>query len=431
VDILNYVGLDYAAIGNHEFDNKERTLRRRIEDSKFQWINANAFNTTLIIDQNKDGRETNSTRSFNNVAKHAYFTVNGTYSNVKVGITGGVVDPAKSMARVLNASATIDAIKAECAIMKAAGANIIIALMHQALADDSNLATQVFDIDMVIGGHEHDNYYLVRALRVVPVFRADANARTVYVHDLYYNTTSGDLQIQSRLQHINPGFEEDPVVAERVQYWVDAAFAGFASAGFNASEVIAKLTVPYNVLDLYVRANIAPIGQLVADAMLAYPSVQAVGAEFSLINSGAFRLDDTLDAGNVTQYDVLRLLPFANALQVWNLTTTDLIAALDAGYAADAINTGQFMQPSSNFRNKVGGYYAINGNPLFPNSTKLWTVVSIDFLWNSGTGTTKNLNTTKINLGTWDPVDPANSRQSKGDQRRSVLDYLRSAYPLV
>jgi 5'-nucleotidase len=356
--------------------------------------------------------------------------VTGLKGVVKVGITGGVVDPIKpGMTRVLNTSATIDAIQEQCNIMRDAGATIFIALMHQALADDSNLAAQVDDLDMIVGGHEHDNYFVYRSYREIPIFRADANARTVYVHDLYYNTTSGALKVQSRLQHINSGFADDAVLAERVKFWTDAAFAGFKAAGFNATEVVAKLTVSYNVLEVYVRANVAPIGMLVADAMLDDANVVAKGAQFAIINSGAFRLDDYMYSGNITQYDVLRMLPFGNSLQVWNMTTAALINALDVGFAADAQGTGGFMQPSSNLKLKAanGGYYAINGvnlNVTDPNTPATWTVASIDFLWNSGTGPLKaprNMVDFRINTGS--------STVGLGDQRQSVLAYLKKMYP--
>jgi 5'-nucleotidase len=390
-------------------------------------VNLNAFNATALIDQDLDGKDPTSTRPFNGVVRHAYFTVNGTLANVKVGITGGVVDPAKSMARVLNTTATFAAIKAECALMKQEGANIIVALMHQAIADDSNLAAQIPEIDIIVGGHEHDNYAVYRSARNVPVYRADANARTVYVHDLFYNTTSGKLKIQSRLQHINDGFADDAVVGARVKYWTDAAFEGFRLAGFNASKVVGKLTVSFNVLDSYVRAFLAPIGYLVSDAMLNYPAVKATGAQFCLLNGGAFRLDDIMESGNITQYGVLRMLPFVNGLQVWNISTVHLIAALDEGFASSNQGTGGFLQVSSNYRGKVGGFHGIHNGVntvlLFPNSTDVWTVVSIDFLWNSGTGASKNnLNNTRI--------DYMNSAVSKGDQRNAVIDYLALLYPL-
>jgi len=43
VDILNYLQLDAASLGNHEFDFGVDTLKKRIGESKFPWLNINLF----------------------------------------------------------------------------------------------------------------------------------------------------------------------------------------------------------------------------------------------------------------------------------------------------------------------------------------------------------------------------------------------------
>merc|ERR1712129_422763 len=43
VDILNFLQLDAASLGNHEFDFGVDTLKKRVEESKFPWLNINLF----------------------------------------------------------------------------------------------------------------------------------------------------------------------------------------------------------------------------------------------------------------------------------------------------------------------------------------------------------------------------------------------------
>jgi 5'-nucleotidase len=45
IDAWNAVGLDYAVLGNHEFDVKTDVLLERMKESKFQWLGANVFDT--------------------------------------------------------------------------------------------------------------------------------------------------------------------------------------------------------------------------------------------------------------------------------------------------------------------------------------------------------------------------------------------------
>src|SRR5690606_19943407 len=40
---LNAAGLDYAGIGNHEFDIKESEFQSRLNESEFTWISSNTF----------------------------------------------------------------------------------------------------------------------------------------------------------------------------------------------------------------------------------------------------------------------------------------------------------------------------------------------------------------------------------------------------
>ena len=41
VDIMNHTPVDYVCFGNHETDLKIDELRKRIDQSKFAWINSN------------------------------------------------------------------------------------------------------------------------------------------------------------------------------------------------------------------------------------------------------------------------------------------------------------------------------------------------------------------------------------------------------
>ena len=43
IEAWNLAGLDYAALGNHEFDFGPGTLRERINESKFKWLAANVI----------------------------------------------------------------------------------------------------------------------------------------------------------------------------------------------------------------------------------------------------------------------------------------------------------------------------------------------------------------------------------------------------
>ena len=72
---LNVLGLDYATLGNHEFDLQEGSLRRRLNESKFQWIASNVY-------------EFNSTKPFHNILPYKIITV----SNINILLIGLTID---------------------------------------------------------------------------------------------------------------------------------------------------------------------------------------------------------------------------------------------------------------------------------------------------------------------------------------------------
>ena len=43
IAVWNATGLDYAALGNHEFDFGDAILRERMRESKFTWLGSNVF----------------------------------------------------------------------------------------------------------------------------------------------------------------------------------------------------------------------------------------------------------------------------------------------------------------------------------------------------------------------------------------------------
>ena len=62
----------------------------------------------------------------------------------------------------------------------------VIAITHQALADDAQLVTDVKGIDLVLGGHEHENWLIRRGADLVPIVKADANVRTIAIVTLTF-----------------------------------------------------------------------------------------------------------------------------------------------------------------------------------------------------------------------------------------------------
>ena len=356
VDVMNTVGLNYATFGNHEFDLTVDQLTQRLGESKFAWISSNVTNT--------------QGQPFPNVSSNATFTAKSSDGKeVRVGLFGLTVNA--NPAAYVAYRDPVAAAKEQVAALRDK-VDVLIAVTHLSLAGDIAVAQAVPEIDLILGGHEHENAQVERGADFTPVYKADANARTVYVHQLRYNTATKKLETEAKLQRIDSQFPDDPQVAGVVQRWVDAAYAGFRSQGFDPSHVVATTTEELDGSESSVRNKPTRLTDLVARGMLH----AAPGTEMAIFNSGAIRIDDVIPPGKVTEYDVIRTLPFGDTIQSADMAGSLLQRVLDQGKAN--AGTGGYLQTANVSSNPAGTGWLINGVALDPKKT--YKVAINDFL---------------------------------------------------
>ena len=105
---------------------------------------------------------------------------------------------------------------------------------------------------------------------------------------------------------------------------------------------------------------------------------EAPDADVALMNSGSIRLDDLLPPGPITEYDVIRLLPFGGKVVEVEMTGALLQQVLEQGDKNRGI--GGFLL-RANAEPGPGGW-TIGGAPLDPQ--KRYRVVLPDFLVSGG-----------------------------------------------
>ncbi len=140
IDAWNMVGLDYAALGNHEFDLKTAELLERMKESKFTWLNANVVDT-------KTGKLFADTPQF----------VIRSIGGVKIGMIGLLLPETKetsSMEAHLSVTDFCATARDLVPKMREAGANVIVGITHLFMNQDKKLAGCA-DFDLILGGHEH------------------------------------------------------------------------------------------------------------------------------------------------------------------------------------------------------------------------------------------------------------------------------------
>ena len=143
VDVLNAVGLDIAVLGNHEFDISRDAFLARMNEARFVLLAANVADS--------------AGRPFAKVLPHAIRTVRAAGRDVRVAFFGVVITSNRPpWTRV---SDPIETARREARLLRDS-ADVIVALTHLGVEDDARLVAEIPEIDVVLGGHEHENYTL-------------------------------------------------------------------------------------------------------------------------------------------------------------------------------------------------------------------------------------------------------------------------------
>ena len=356
VDTLNRMGLDLATFGNHEFDISESQFKDRLAESKFRWFSGNVFTA--------EGEQ------WENVPPYVIETVtseNG--ETIDVGFVGTTVrsnpapyvsylDPIEEMQH------SVDAIKDKT--------DIIVAITHLNLPQDQLIAASIPEIDVVLGGHEHDNIQQWRGKDFTPIFKADANARSVYIHKLAYDLDSHKLKIKSRLKPLTEDTELDQMISRVVNYWEEQAFSGFRQNGFEPRATVANTNIPLDGLESSVRNGQTHLTEAIASALLNITD----GVDVSIFNSGSIRIDDVLPPGTITQYDIIRILPFGGDIDTVDIGGALLKKVLDQGIANRG--SGGYLQTAGVIKDNESQTWQIGDRPIV--DTETYRVAIADFL---------------------------------------------------
>ncbi|MEI6668902.1 MAG: bifunctional metallophosphatase/5'-nucleotidase [Acidobacteriota bacterium] len=394
VAVLNAVGLDWATFGNHEFDVSEEAFRSRLTEGTFRIVSSNVTEA--------DGKP------FPGVPTSVIVPVTVGGRTIKLGLIGVTTDSTtKAWVKYRD---PIAAARDEVAKLRGS-VDAIVALTHLRLIDDADLATAVPDIDVILGGHEHENWLMRRGAGFVPVIKADANVRSLAVVSLAFGAPGARPLVSSRLQVIDQTIASDPAVDAIARRWTETAFDAFRKDGFSPETVVATITEPFDGRESTVRNRPGRLTDLVAASL----AREAGNAEVGLLNGGAIRIDDVVPAGPVTEYDIIRILPFGGKIVKATFDGALLARVLDAGAGNQGL--GGYLQAYGVTRDH--GAWSVQGKVLDPAAR--YRVAVLDYLLTGG----------EINLGFLTRTNPqVRDVEELRDVRRVVIEQLRATYPV-
>jgi len=395
VEVMNALGVNYVVPGNHEYDIKEAEHLQRIAESDFQWTTTNCFHVV-------DGKVVPWEQNGKPFPDHIMYSID----EVDIAFFGSTVpfnrkDYVSYTDKYESVKTTYNKIKDE--------AEVFIAITHLEEVMDDSLATYyVPQLDLILGGHDHVN--MKHQFGDVIMTKADANAKTVYVHRISYNKSTKETTINSELVKIDDTIAEDPQVKQVVDKWVNISNQSMAGMGYEPDKVVMTTKDTLDGRESSIRYKPTNYPILTAESFL----FVAPQADLAVFNSGSIRLDDIL-TGTITEYDILRSFPFGGGISLVDLKGDVIERILETGTVTN-LGIGGYLQLANAAKREDGWY--IKDQKL--STTKTYKLALPQFVMSGGEANLEFLKNYESQA-----QNPADFNGIKNDVRDIIMYYFR------
>jgi 5'-nucleotidase len=382
LDVLNEAGLAVSAAGNHEFDAGYADLVNRVmkpESASNPEGGANWQYLAANVRKRSDNSYALPDVAASPGTSDGATWMTTTSGGVDVGFIGAVTEELPSLVSPagiadIKVTSIINETNAAADALKAAGADLVILLVHEgapstSLADAStndNAFSRIVngvdsDVNAIVSGHTHLAYnHLIGGRPVVSAGQYGANLNQLVFTvntdpDGNPATNDATVAIDPTKQKILPMFGPDPdgsgPLATPPLYPVDAnskaiVDAAFAKADELGARVLGKIAGPFNRAKLANgttenRGGESTLGNLVAEVQRwATSTPEAGSAQIAFMNPGGLRADMTGVTGgypaNLTYKQAAVVQPFANTLVNMKLTGAQIKTVLEQQWQRDA-----------------------------------------------------------------------------------------------
>lgn len=322
VTLFDSIGVAAAALGNHEFDYGQDSLRARIRQASYPFLAANLRDTL--------GNSVPWVRQDTVVHRGPF----------RIGIIGVSTIETPRSTRAINVSDLrfIDpapVVSERARALRAQGAQVIVVTGHLGGFCDRDGVCQgeVFEmvnrltapVDVVVSGHTHS--MLNTSTRGVPIVQARSRGEAIAVVDLSVGDTtarrSGDVGASRILGARVVDVLTDSITADRQA-------SRIAKAATDAVASIIDRPVGRILADMRRDGAQYALGNLVADALR-----DAGRSDVAILNNGGLRAN--LLAGDASFGQLYEVQPFGNYLYVLRLRGADLRRYLSTVVAGPSV----------------------------------------------------------------------------------------------
>ena len=399
VEAMNILDLDAVAFGNHEFDLGEEVLLKRLDEMAFSMISGNVNHKV------GDNIEPFSLKN-QSVPKTLIWKFPYLEDSLTVGL-GSVTLPYSQKEWVFyddvmkSASLSNVALQEKC--------DLVLFLTHLNRDEDQQLAASLNNVPLIMGGHDH--YHFIDTVGSSYIAKADANAKTIWRHDLVYRSSSQKWTVSSTLINIDERIRPNETLVDLVNRWEEFARENTAAEGFNANRVVAEFIDVMDATETVIRSEQTKVGEWICDAL----KWSQTNSDVVLFNSGSVRYDDLLP-NKITEADILKMLPFGGGVVTAEINGKELREILEIGLFEN-VGTGGYFQASE--VSKVNGNWFIGNNPIQDDS--VYNMVSTSYL---SMGKEKGLS--KLGNYTWYAPSKVQEEGLENDIRKILIAYSQS-----
>ncbi|XP_046574515.1 5'-nucleotidase-like isoform X1 [Haliotis rubra] len=347
---MNLLQYDVMTLGNHEFDLGIDGLIPFMNDLNFTVVSAN-INVSA------------EPRMNDKLMKHTVLTVGGERIGV-IGYTSRETPETSRPGPNLKFEDEVAAVQKEVDVLTSQGINKIIALGHSGFNVDQIIASEVTDVDVVVGGHTNTFLYTgdypsseEPEGKFPHVVTQSGGAKVLVVQGYAYGKYLGALEVTFDPEGVITSWGGNPILLdnntaqdEMTLQLMQPYKEGVAN---ESGKVVSRSHVLLDGDKRSCRVKECNIGNLIADSMvhrnlkfcdpLAWNHVA-----IAFMNAGGIRT--SIQRGDVTMDDILTVMPFRNTVDIVELLGKHVRETLEFG-ASKWVETG----------NLFGGFFQVSG----------------------------------------------------------------------
>jgi 5'-nucleotidase/UDP-sugar diphosphatase len=321
--IMQEMGYDAVAIGNHEYDYGPDVLAQYLLKAGYP----EAHQKTLVLASNTEAPPDHPLAAQNlyrntgmfeleNGLKVGVFSIMGKDAILLIGESGDV----QFLDQHETARQAVDELKEQ-------GADVIVGITHSGVDEDRELAREVPGIDVIVGGHTHDALYEPVLQGDTIIVQAGSLGEYLGQLELAYNPDTGKVRVRNEekdrpfLIPIDDSFDCHPeidVLVQEYTFILNAYIDEMTDGKFD--DIMDTVARSDFILSNHPPLSETPLGNFIADAMRMVAQevigkrVDIAGQANGCIRTSVFPGTMEYSAGNVSFYDIVEATSLGHGL---------------------------------------------------------------------------------------------------------------------